>query len=104
MDWPCLSITPDEKVGGNLNSNKLPGKMKFGIVMNLSKSSDFKNDEMEGVDFRNGCPSLAISRSAACDDYVEMAGPLRWRLIGMENGTRYQLFFSFKYTDSNLGT
>ena len=51
-----------------------------------SNSSDFKNDEMEGVDFRNGCPSPAISRSAACDDYVEMAGPLRWRLIGMENG------------------
>ena len=50
----------NEKVGGNLNSNKLPRKMKFGI--DGSKSSDFKNDVMEGVDFRNGCPSPTISR------------------------------------------
>ena len=70
-----------EKVGGNLNSNKLPGKMKFGI--DESKSADFKNDEMEGVEFWNGCPSPAISRSAACEDYVKMAGPLLWHLIGM---------------------
>ena len=55
--------------------------MKFGI--DESKSSDFKNDEMEGVDFRNGCPSPAISRSAACKDYVKRAGPLQWHLMGM---------------------
>ena len=55
--------------------------MKFGI--DESKSSDFKNDEMEGVEFRNGRPSPAISRSAACEYYVEMAGALQWHLIGM---------------------
>ena len=52
MDWPCLSITPNGEGGGDLNSNKLPGKMKFGI--DESKSADFKNDKMEGVEFWNG--------------------------------------------------
>jgi len=53
-------------------------------------SPDFKSDEMEGVDFRNGCPSPAISRSTACEDYVKRAGPLRWHLllIGMTTATQ----------------
>ena len=55
--------------------------MKFGIEE--SKSSDFENDEMEEVDFWNGCPSPAISRSSACEDYVKRAGPLQWHLMGM---------------------
>ena len=59
--------------------------MKFG--------TDFKNDEMEGVDFRNGCPSPAISRSAAHEDYVKMAGPLLWHLIGMQLDWRYVVAF-----------